>query len=76
VRLVKRGYTVKISMTPRQAIEAAHALEEYAVTHEHATRAYSASSRIVAGLIDDGWTYEELPTLGSDAMSGIWKKPA
>jgi hypothetical protein len=64
-----RRKSVVIRMTPRQAIEAAHALEDAGFGMEK-PRLYSAASAIVAGLIDDGWKWKRL------GNGGAWSKEA
>jgi hypothetical protein len=53
-----RSYSVTVTMTPRQALEAMDGLHDYAVTHE-SSRAFTASSRIMCGLFDAGWNWDD-----------------
>ncbi len=55
---VMRSLSVSVQMTPRQAVEAMRALEHFAVTTESG-RAYSARSRVMFGLQDAGWRWDE-----------------
>lgn len=68
-----RAYSVTVTMTPRQAIEAAHALHEYALTSGNG-RMYAASGRVTSGLWDAGWEAENVGD--DDDPKWVWKHPA
>lgn len=55
-RRMMQGYSVTITMTPRQAVEAERALHRYAVEHG-SPRAFTAAHRIMYGLLDAGWKW-------------------
>lgn len=52
-----RSYSVTVTMTPRQAVEAERALRRAAVVEESG-RLFSAAHRITCGLIDAGWEWD------------------
>jgi len=53
-----RSYSITVIMTPRQAVAAMRACEHTAVTTGDA-RAFRARERIMFGLWDAGWKYDE-----------------
>lgn len=68
-----RSYSVTVTMTPRQAIEAVDALRWAAVTRE-SSRLYGASHRIACGLWDAGWDSINRGT--EDEPKWTWRLPS
>ena len=67
-----RSYSVTVTMTPRQAIEAVTAIRKVAVS-EGSARLYSASHRIACGLWDAGWDSINRGT--EDEPQWTWRLP-
>jgi len=53
-----RSYSITVTLTPRQAVAAMRALE-YAGATEFDRRAYRVRERVMFGLWDAGWQYDE-----------------
>lgn len=53
-----RSHSVTVRMTPRQAVEAMRALERIGATTDN-ERAFTARHRIMSGLRDAGWQWDE-----------------
>ncbi len=65
-----RSYSVTVTMTPRQAIEAEYLLRLAAVQKESG-RGFSAGSRIASGLYDAGW--DRVQTGTDDDPRWVWR---
>jgi hypothetical protein len=51
-----KRYSVTVTLTPRQAIDAAAALQDSALKYENYDRLLAVSSRIAWALVEAGWT--------------------
>ena len=69
VKSTMRSLSVTVRFTPRQAVAALRALEVAGAAEQD--RAYSARSRVMLGLMDAGWEWDDDNERWTHAADGI-----